>query len=74
MASEEQKDQLIKFGKHLAALRKSKNLSYRKLAQKCDIDFSDIKKYENGEFNMTFFTMIEFAKGLDIPLKEILDF
>lgn len=74
MASEEKKAYLIQFGEHLASLRKSKNLSYRKLAQNCDIDYSDIRKYEKGEINMTFLTMLEFAKGLDIPLKEILNF
>lgn len=74
MASEDKKAYLIQFGAHLATLRKSKNLSYRKLAQNCDIDYSDIRKYEKGEINMTFLTMLEFAKGLDIPLKEILNF
>jgi len=74
MASEEQKEHLTQFGKHLLALRKKQNLSYRKLAQNCDIDHADIRKYEKGEINMTFLTMIEFAKGLGISLKELMDF
>ncbi|MEZ2338377.1 helix-turn-helix domain-containing protein [Mucilaginibacter sp. RCC_168] len=74
MASENQKDHLIQFGKHLASLRKNKNLSYRKLAQNCDIDHADIRKYEKGEQNMTFLTMVEYAKGLGISLKDLLDF
>jgi transcriptional regulator with XRE-family HTH domain len=74
MASEKQREHLIHFGKHLAALRKKQNLSYRKFAQNCDIDYADVKKYEKGELNMTFLTMIEFAKGLNIPLKELIDF
>jgi len=74
MASEKQKEHLIQFGKHLLALRKKQNLSYRKFAQNCDIDYADVKKYEKGELNMTFLTMIEFAKGLNIPLKELIDF
>jgi transcriptional regulator with XRE-family HTH domain len=74
MASEKQKEYLVKLGKHLASLRKSKNLSYRKLAQNCDIDHSDIRKYELGKKNITFLTMVEFAKGLDLPIKQILDF
>ena len=74
MASEEQKKFLIKFGSHLLALRKNKNLSYRKVAQNCDIDHADIRKYEKGLLNMTILTMVEFAKGLDITLKELMDF
>jgi transcriptional regulator with XRE-family HTH domain len=74
MASELEKKLLVEFGLHLTFLRKSKNLSYRKLALKCDIDHSDIRKYEKGEKNMTFLTMTEMAKGLEIPLKQLLDF
>jgi len=74
MASEEQKKFLIKFGSHLLALRKSKNLSYRKVAQKCDIDHADIRKYEKGDLNMTILTIVELAKGLEVTLKEIMDF
>lgn len=74
MASEEQKKFLLNFGTHLLELRKKKNLSYRKLAQKCDIDHADIRKYEKGELNMTILTMVEFSKGLDIPLKDLMDF
>lgn len=74
MASEEQKKFLLRFGTHLLELRKKKNLSYRKLAQNCDIDHADIRKYEKGEINMTILTMVEFAKGLEITLKELMDF
>jgi len=74
MISETQKDLLLKFGDHLETLRKSKKLSFRKLALNCDIDYSDIKKIEKGEKNITLLTMVELAKGLGIPLKEILDF
>jgi len=74
MISETQKGVLIKFGNHLETLRKSKKLSFRKLALNCDIDYSDIKKIEKGEKNITFLTMVELAKGLGVPLKEMLDF
>ena len=74
MASKEQKKYLQKFGNRLLALRKNKNLSDRKLAQNCDVDHADIRKYEKGEINPTLLTMIELAKGLEIPLKELLDY
>ncbi|HEY4323779.1 MAG TPA: helix-turn-helix transcriptional regulator, partial [Mucilaginibacter sp.] len=60
--------------RHLQALRKLKKLSLRKLALNCNIEHSDIKRYENGEINMTFLTLIELAKGLDVTLKELLDY
>lgn len=74
MASENHRDLLKRFGIHLATLRKARNLSYRKLALLCDIDFADIKKYENGEINLTFFSLVELAKGLAIPIKDLMDF
>jgi transcriptional regulator with XRE-family HTH domain len=74
MAKEISKDHLIKFGRHLQSLRKSKNLSLRKLAANCNIEHADIVRYENGNINMSFNTLIELSKGLDIPLKELMDF
>jgi transcriptional regulator with XRE-family HTH domain len=74
MISEAQKEYLVKFGRHLQALRKSKNLSLRKLALNCNIEHSDIKRYENGEINLTFLTIIELARGLDIPLRDLMNY
>jgi transcriptional regulator with XRE-family HTH domain len=74
MISEPQKEILIKLGRRIASLRKSKNLSFRKMALYCDLDYSDIKKFEKGEVNITFLTLVELAKGLDVPLKELMDF
>lgn len=74
MISEPQKEILIKLGRRIASLRKSKNLSFRKMALYCDLDYSDIKKFEKGEVNVTFLTIVELAKGLDVPLKELMDF
>lgn len=74
MASEDYKEHLKQFGKRLAALRKERNLSYRKLAQACDIDFADIKRYEDGEINMTFSSLFELSKGLGLPIKDLMDF
>ena len=62
------------FGVHLYKLRKSKRLSHRKMAQNCRIDHADIKKYENGETNISLLTLKELAKGLGLKPKELLDF
>lgn len=74
MPIEPQKESLKKFGQHLEKLRKDQNLSLRKLASKCNIDYGDIKRYENGEINMTFYSMLDLANGLEITLKDLMDF
>ncbi len=62
------------FGENLAKIRLAKGLSYRKMAQNCLVDHSDIKKYETGETNLSLLTLLELAKGLDIKAKDLLDF
>jgi transcriptional regulator with XRE-family HTH domain len=74
MINENHQKHLLKFGRHLEELRKKKNLSLRKLSQNCDVEYADIKRYENGEINMTFLTLIELAKGLDITVNELMDY
>lgn len=74
MSEGKDKSYLRKFGKHLEQLRVAKDLSYRKMAQNCALDHSDIKKYEQGETNITLLTLVELAKGLKVEPKELLDF
>jgi transcriptional regulator with XRE-family HTH domain len=74
MANDTQKDYLIKFGRHLQTLRKDKKLSLRKLAAKCNVEHADITRYEKGEINLTLMSLIELSIGLEIPLKELVDF
>jgi len=73
MQSEHQ-EILIRFGKRLEELRKKQNLSLRKLALHCNIDHADVKKYENGEINISLISITELAKGLNLPLNELMDF
>jgi transcriptional regulator with XRE-family HTH domain len=74
MIGDEKKDILTKFGAHLEALRKQQKLSLRKLASRCDVEYADIKRYENGEINPTLITVVELAKGLGIQPKEMMDY
>ncbi|WP_162128018.1 helix-turn-helix domain-containing protein [Flavobacterium phycosphaerae] len=64
----------IEFGKQIEKLRTEQKLSYRQLAQRCDVDFSNISKIEKGEINIQLSTVLELAKGLSITLKELFDF
>lgn len=74
MESQHKREVLIRFGKQLTALRKKKNLSFRKLSTQCDIDFSDIKKYEKGEKDLRLVTIVDLAIGLGVPPSELLKF
>lgn len=74
MLSENHKGKLQRFGKRLQALRLSQGLSLRKLALKCNIDYADIKRYENGDINLTLVSMMDLADALDIEVKDLLDF
>ena len=68
------KEALARFGNRLNQLRKEKHMSFRQLAAQCDVDHSDIKKFENGEKNITILTVIELSIGLGVHPKELLDF
>ena len=67
-------DFLLKFGANFGKIRRSKNLSFRSLSQKCDLDYADLNKIEKGKRNITLTTIIELAKGLDIHARELFDF
>jgi transcriptional regulator with XRE-family HTH domain len=74
MLSENQQERLKRFGKRLETLRKSQGLSLRKLALKCNIDYADIKRYENGTINLTLVSMMDLADALEMEVKDLLDF
>ena len=62
------------FGTQLEMLRTKKDLSLRGLAQRCDIDHSDIGKIEKGQISIQLGTILELAKGLNVHPKELFDF
>ena len=75
MAKEISKEDFLKvFGNNLKETRLEKNLSYRQLAQRCDIDYSHISRIEKGEINIQLSTVLELAKGLEIHPQELFGF
>jgi len=68
------KDFLAKFGKRLGEIKKTKGLTYRKIAANCDLDSSYISKIEKGTENITLETLLNLAYGLEIEPKELFDF
>lgn len=65
---------LKRFGKHLEELKKESKLSYRKIAERCDIEHADIKRYVDGKINPTLLSLFELAKGLGVNPKDLLDY
>lgn len=64
-------------GRRIAAIRKSKNLSQRRLAAKMqllgfDVDHYFIRRVENGERFVTDIDLVIFSRALEVPLSEIL--
>ena len=74
MIKDSQRDILVRFGKHIEKLRLEKNLSFREVAQRCDIDHANVKKIENGQLNIAVLTILELAKGLGVEPKELMEF
>lgn len=64
----------LAFGKSIEKFRKSQGLSYRQLAQKCDVDHSSISKIEKGEVDLRISTIYELSKGLEVHPQELFDF
>jgi len=74
MEARKKKEMLRKFGKRLSEIRIKKGLSLRELAALCDVDSSDIQKYESGLVNPTIATVGDLATGLGVAPKDLLDF
>jgi len=74
MLSKNDREILKKFGENLKKIRESKGYTVRTLSHQCNIDFSDISKIEKGLKNITFKTMLDLARGLEIAPKRLLEF
>jgi transcriptional regulator with XRE-family HTH domain len=69
-----QEEVLLRFGKQVSSIRKSKKLTLRELADRCNIDYSKIGKIEKGKINVTLFTLVDLANGLLVQPKKLLEF
>ncbi|MBC9797872.1 helix-turn-helix domain-containing protein [Sinomicrobium weinanense] len=68
------KEFLIQFAKRLGQLKETKKLSFRDIAENCDLDASFISKIEKGTENITLETVLNLLYGLNIQPKELFDF
>ncbi len=60
--------------KRITFLRKQKGLTIEKLAYGNDLSKGRLSELEKGRGNPTFRTLCRIAEGLDISLKELVDF
>lgn len=67
-------DDLKRLGARIKELRTTKGLSQAKLGLLIFKDQQSIHKVEVGEFNPTYLYLLAIAKGLEISVKELLDF
>ncbi|KGO95107.1 helix-turn-helix domain-containing protein [Flavobacterium subsaxonicum] len=57
---------LVKFGAHINALRKERNMETNDIAKNCSLSIKDLMAIEKGNKNFGFTTLLELAKGLGV--------
>lgn len=72
--SSKKQDIQTKFANRLKELRKTRNLSQEDLALLCNIDRTYIGRIERLERKPTIVVLEKIAIGLDMKLKDLLDF
>ncbi len=70
---EQEEKKLIKvLGNTLKLLREEKGISLNIFAYENDLTTATVSRVENGLVDTKFSTLIKYAKGLEIPLEQIL--
>ena len=65
---------LIKeLGKRIAFYRKQKGLTQAYLSDLTEMEESAVRRIELGKTNPTFKTLLRISRGLEVPLKELVD-
>ncbi|OXG07328.1 DNA-binding XRE family transcriptional regulator [Flavobacterium araucananum] len=67
-------EELKRLGARIKEVRNLKGLSQAKLGLLIFKDQQSIHKVEAGEFNPTYLYLLALCKGLDMSIKELLDF
>ena len=73
MKEERDLARLKEVGIYLKHLRLNAGLSQDELAARCDLTKSNISNIENGKKDYFFTTFLEYAKGLDLQPRALLD-
>lgn len=71
--SQQQKRDLKKLGARIKELRKTKGMTQNELGNAVNMDYQNISRLERGEKNAVYLTLKEVAKGLGVPMSELLE-
>ena len=61
-------------GKRISFFRKQKGLTQAHLSDHAEMEESAVRRIELGKTNPTFKTLLRISRGLEVPLKELVDF
>lgn len=70
----DKKEFLKKLGKNVIKLREKKGWNQSDLSRACDKDRQSIERLENGKINPSAYYLHEIAEGLELTIKDLLDF
>lgn len=70
----EQQKFLKAVGRNVDKKRKEQGLSFQELALRCEIEKSNLVKLTSQGTNITLASLYKIAKGLDIPVHELLKY
>ncbi len=62
------------FGRHLRRLREARGWSQQALADVSDVSKPTIYRIEKAHYSVTLDVLTSLAQGLEIPLRELVDF
>ena len=61
-------------GTRIATIRKEKHITQIELSYRCDIEKTNMRRIEAGNTNPTILMLKKICGGLEIRLKELMDF
>ncbi len=67
------KEEILKFGVRLKAIRNERAFSQQHLADISNLSKLTIQRIENGKFSVTLDTLISISKALEIRLNDLVD-
>jgi transcriptional regulator with XRE-family HTH domain len=62
------------FGTHLRRLREERKFSQQELADLSDMAKTSIQRFENAKMCATIDALVNLAKALNVPMRELMDF
>jgi putative transcriptional regulator len=65
---------IFELGKRISRLRREKGLTQAQLSDLAEMEESAIRRVELGGTNPTLKTLLRIARGLETPIKDLLDF